>query len=360
MQERPARSFPFLPVILGLAVAGYVASKIGSVLTPFILSFSLAYVLSPLVANLQSRGVRREVSVVGLYLLAALATWLLATTAVDIVSQQFHDLQVQAPMYFSRVKGALLELQTAVNARLPAALAVPNKLDVHYGDVLAKLKGLPGYLLGLAPALGLIMLVPFITFFVLVDGPAGVEGAIQKCPSRYVEQALHLLSEIDASLGAYLRGLLVVALALFLASFVGLIILGVDQALAVAALTGVTSFIPYVGAVVGAVVGAAAAFVQFGTGAAAVKVLLLFTGIRLFDELVLGPLVAKHSVKLHPLIFLLCFMVGGDLFGFLGLVFAVPVACIIKALVEVAWAWYSSERQLLVHPSHDAAPIPYT
>lgn len=360
MEQRSAKPFPFIPVIIGLFALGFVFSKISHILIPFILSFALAYVVNPMITHFQSRGVRREISVVCLYVLIGLVTWLLASTIVDIVTTQFQDLQTQAPQYFARGKGFVLDLEAKLNARLPAGMRVPRHVDVRYGDVLAKAEAIPHYLIGLVPMLTMVILVPFITFFLLVDGQDGIERAIQRCPSRYVEQALHLLNDIDASLGAYLRGLIVVAFAIFAASFIGLLILGVDQALAIAALSGISSFVPYFGAIVGAVVGGLVASFQFGTLIAGLKVVALFTGIRLADEMLLQPLVAKHSVHLHPLVFLFCFMLGGELFGFLGLVFAVPVACIVKALISVAWSWYASEAQLEVPHTHDFAAIPYT
>jgi predicted PurR-regulated permease PerM len=120
--------------------------------------------------------------------------------------------------------------------------------------------------------------------------------------------------------------------------------MGVDNALLIALISGVSSFVPYLGAAMGIVVGGAMAFYQFGTVAAFAKVALLFVGIRLADEIFLQPVIAKHSVHLHPMVFLLALILGGEMFGFLGLVFAVPAACILKALIKVGWSWYSSER----------------
>src|SRR5207248_4074409 len=193
-----------------------------------------------------------------------------------------------------------------------------------------------------------------------MDGPASLERMIQRCPSRYVEQALHLVSEIDHSLGAYLRGLVLVAVALTLASFAGLWALGVNQAFWIAVLSGVSSFVPYLGAIVGMIVGGLMASFQFGAVTAGLKVVLLFLLIRLGDEMFLQPFIAKRSVHLHPLIFLFTFMTGGELFGFIGLVFAVPVACVIKALVEVGWSWYSSESRWRVAEEADQATVPFT
>lgn len=93
----------------------------------------------------------------------------------------------------------------------------------------------------------------------------------------------------------------------------------------------------------GALVGGTVAAIQFSSLTAGFKVVLLFTAIRLADESFLQPSIARYSVRLHPLIFLFSLMAGGELFGFVGLLFAVPAACVIKSLLQVSWDWYLSE-----------------
>lgn len=356
------RSFPVVPVLLLLAAGAFVVSQIYHVLLPFLFAFALAYVLNPLVERTQSLGLRREVAVVALYLLAGLGAWLAAGALAQFAVGEFKDLQLQAPAYLSRARAFLAALETRADARLPYPLALPHKWELSAGSLAERAGSVPSYLIGVVPLVSLLFLVPFISFFALVGGPDWVERFIQFCPSRYVEQAVHLISDIDSALGNYVRGLIVVAAAISAASFLGLVLLGVDQALFIALLAGFSSFVPYLGAIVGAVVGGLIAGFQFGTVAAGLKVVVLFAGIRAGDEMLLQPFMAKHSVHLHPLVFLATFMIGGELFGFVGLLFAVPVACILKALVSVAWSWYSTENRLKTPDAAvlDAAVIPYT
>lgn len=360
-QERsePQRP-PVVSLLLALAAAALVFSQVYHVLIPFFLSFALAYVLSPVVDRIQSRGIRRTVTVVGFYLAALGCAWLLADSVIQVGMGQLKNLELEGPSYLARTQAFLASLEARANARLPFGLQLPQHWGL--GQLAASASSLPGLLLGYFPMLSLLLLVPFITFFTLVDGPDAIDGFIQLCPSRYVEQAMHLISEIDNSLGNYLRGLLVVAAAIAAASFFGLVLLGVDQALPIALLAGVTSVIPYLGAILGAVVGGLVAGFQFGTAAAGLKVVALFALIRLGDEILLQPLVARHSVQLHPLAFLATLMIGGELFGFVGLLFAVPVVCVLKALMRVAWSWYSTETRLVAPEGavFDAAAVPYT
>ncbi len=144
-----------------------------------------------------------------------------------------------------------------------------------------------------------------------------------------------------------------------MASYVGLHFLAVDYALGIATLAGIASFIPYVGAILGMVVGALVAFFQYKNFAIPLQVVILFVGIRLADETLLAPLVSKHAINLHPLVFLLAMMVGGKIFGFVGLLFAVPAACVAKALIIVAWGWYVTEAQIEPRESVAGSEIPY-
>lgn len=359
MPER--KPFPVLQLLAGAAVFLYAVYSLHHVLMPFLLSLALAYILNPLVNFCETRGLRRDLTVVVFYLLVASAVTMLASSLIDTVTQELSLLQSQAPMYLAKSKAMFAAMQKEVSRHLPFGAKAVAQWDAKlYAPVIEKAQNIPGYLLGLFPLLSFLFLIPFITFFLLLDGNRMIGSGIQTVPSRYVEQILHLISEVDTSLGNYLRGVIIVALIIAGASLVGLWLMGVNYALAIAVLSGVSSFVPYLGAAMGAVVGGLVAGFQFGTVMAGLKVVLLFLLIRLADEAFVQPVIAKHSVHLHPLVFLLALLIGGELFGFAGLVFGVPAACILKALFKVLWTWYSSEARLASHHAFDASQIPYT
>lgn len=355
------KSLPVLPIFLIGGAVLYGAYRFHHALIPFLLSFALAYVVNPVVNNFETRGLRRDQIVLGFYSMIALCISLLANYLLPTITNELARLQEQAPVYFANLHKLGTDVQVRVAHSLPFGRKAIESLSMKmYAPVIEQLQHVPSYLLGLFPLLSLLFLVPFITFFLLLDGSSSITKAIQACPSRHVEQALHLISEIDTALGNYLRGIIIVAAAIAAASFVGLTAMGVNYALAISVLSGISSFVPYLGAIIGALVGGLVAFFQFGTISAAVKVIVLFFGIRLADEALLQPIIAKHSVHLHPLVFLFSLMLGGEVFGFIGLVFAVPAACILKALLKVGWAWYSSEIQLDGPAAYDSVGVPYT
>lgn len=355
------KPFPFLSVFAVAGVLLYGAYRINHVLIPFFLSFALAYICNPVISALESRGLRRQQMVLAAYLSVAVLIYVGGNWLMPIITREVDNLQLNAPDYLKSAQNAGGRLQSYLAQHLPhGKQAVEHMTTNLYGPILENLQSLPTLLLGLFPLLSLFFLVPFITFFLLIDGPDMIASGIQECPSRYVEQALHLISEIDTSLGNYLRGIIIVALAIAAASFTGLMAMGINYALGIALLSGVSSFVPYLGVIMGSLVGFTVAFFQFGTPFAGLKVIALFFGIRMADEMLLMPFISKHSVHLHPLVFLLSLMIGGEVFGFIGLVFAIPAACIIKALAKVSWAWYSSETGLHGLDGYDATSIPYT
>lgn len=348
---------PLVPLLAAGVLALYVGYRLHHILIPFVLGAAGAYVLNPLLEALEARGLRRDSLVLGLYLSLAAGLVLALHLLAPVVGEQLAQLQENMPSLVKTAQKMASQAQHLVEKKVPSGAKL---VEPAVGKVLGALQHLPTLVLSLVPLLSLLFLVPFITFFLLMDGPGGIDGLIQACPSRYVEQMLHLLNEVDTSLGNYLRGIIMIALIITGASFIGLVALGVENAVLIALLSGASSFVPYMGLAVGCLVGGGMAFMQFGNIAAFFKVCGLFVGIRMVEEAVVMPVISKSSVHLHPLTYLLSLMIGGELFGFIGLVFAVPAACIVKALARVSWSWYASEARLAVPAAYRAAVIPYT
>jgi predicted PurR-regulated permease PerM len=360
--ERAAgrREFPFVPVFLVGGVALYAFYQVHEALTPFLLAAAFAYVLNPVITYFEARGLRRFHLVLCGYLGALILAAVAYAGLKSVILSETELFQSRAPAYFQEFQKTAHTQQALLTKRLP----LPPKLTEHalesaLGGALQTVQELPAHVLALLPLLAHALLVPFIGFFFLLDGPDGIGSLIQSCPSRLVEQAIHLLSEIDTALGNYLRGLIIVATVILIISFFGLVLLGVDNALIIAAVSAVSSVVPYFGLVMGILVGGSMAFYQFGSFMAALKVALLFGGIRFFEETTIQPIIARQSLHMHPMTNLLVLILGGEMFGFMGLVFAVPAAGVIKALVQVTWSWYSSERGLDLGAA-EGAGVPYT
>lgn len=347
-------------IAIGAGVLLYLAYEVRAALVPFLLSFALAYLANPLIALFETRGLRRDHGVLALYTVIASAISLAANSVLPAIASELALLQTQVPMYLRLAQDHLVHIQSQVAHRLPYGRSLVEGYSLRmYEPLMGHLQHLPGYLLSLVPLLSLLFLVPFITFYILMDTSRLIQRAIQACPSRYVEQALHLVCEIDESLGNYLRGIVIEGLAIASVAFAGLTLLGVDYALAIATLSGLVSFVPYAGPALGMTVGGLVAGFQYKSIAAGLKVAALFAGIRLADDLFLQPVISRHSVHLHPLAYLLALMIGAETFGFAGLLFAVPAACVLKVLGTLVWDWYLSGASDRLYAAPQAR-IPYT
>ncbi|KAF0125946.1 MAG: hypothetical protein FD189_1971 [Elusimicrobia bacterium] len=343
-----------LPVALVLAGL-YLAVKAGGAVFPLILSAALAYLLNPLVRYFEVRGIKRLYAVVGLYLAAGAILATVIYLVIHLLSFELEALQETWPAYARQAETFVSNL----NMKLVTSYPMLENLNLT-GKVARLLEAGPAFILGLLPMLSLLFLVPFITFFVLLGGSGIIDYILDHIPSRHSEIVLHITSRIDESLGNYLRGILTEAFIIFLIAFTGLVLMGIEYSSAIAIIIGFSSLVPYLGAFVGAALASVVAYFQFGTFLAVFKVLMFFVGIRFFDDWFLQPYIMKRAVKLNPAVIVFALMAGWELGGIWGVVFSIPVTCIIKETLAIAIELQETEFQWKPAPEPTRISIPYT
>ena len=186
-----------------------------------------------------------------------------------------------------------------------------------------------------------LVLIPVLFFYFLRDWDRLVAKVDHLMP-RHVEPVVRrLANESDQVLGAFLRGQLSVMAALAVIYSIGLTLVGIDLALLIGMAAGLISFVPYLGAILGVVAALIAAVVQFGDWFHPGMVLLVFAIGQATEGMVLTPLLVGDRIGLHPVAVIFAIMAGGQLFGFLGILLALPVAAILMVGVR-----YLHERYL--------------
>ena len=355
-ETQPKKNYTqfLLPAFIVLALVYFVVLAKGAIF-PFILSAALAYILSPVIKYFEVRGIKRVFAVAGLYIGAGALVFIVVYLLFHFLSFEIESLQQSWPEYAGRMQQFVINLNAKLVKNYPfmASLRLETKLD-HV------LEAAPQFLLGVLPALSLLFIVPFITFFMLIGGAGILDYLIDHLPSRHAELILHIASRIDASLGNYLRGILTESFILFLIAFTGLLVMNLDYAAAIAILIGITSLVPYLGAIVGAVVSSIVAYLQFGALMPILKILAFFTGLRFFDDWFLQPYIMKKAVKLNPAIILLSLMAGLEIGGIWGVLFSIPVTCIIKEILQIAVELQETEFRWKPKPEPTRISIPYT
>jgi predicted PurR-regulated permease PerM len=187
-----------------------------------------------------------------------------------------------------------------------------------------------------------MVLIPVLTFYLLRDWDILVARFRELLPRRHAEKVTQISLECDDMLAGFIRGQLLVMSALSLIYTVGLMIIGVELALLLGVIAGVVSFVPYLGLIVGVVLSGLAALLQFGDWMPVVYVVIVFSVAQMIEGMVLTPRFVGERIGLHPVAVIFAVLAGGQLFGFTGVLLALPVAAVVVVLLKHAHERYVS------------------
>ena len=332
---------------LGVALlAGLLLWLLAPVLTPFLAALVLAYALQPAVGRLQRH----------LHLpraLAALLVELIAMAALlgvlPVISHELPRLREQIPQLAARINDGLAPwlAQYGISVRLDIAgikAFVVKYLDAGGEDMLAAL--LSSARIGGSVLLALVgnaVLVPVVMFYLLLDWPMLTGRLRRLVPPRHLEAVCGFAEECDQVLGQYLRGqlLLMLVLATFYTS--ALALAGFELALPLGVFTGLAIFIPYLGFGLGAALALLAGVLQFASLYGAGAVLLIYGVGQVLESFVLTPRLVGERIGLHPIAVIFALLAFGHLFGFVGVLLALPAgALVLVALRRVRRAYVDS------------------
>lgn len=292
----------------------------------------LGYLLLPAVNRLERGGMSRTMAAALVLGAVVGGVALAAVLAVPVIAEQVTALRARWS------SGDLLRLVAEAEALLAARLPGIDAADLGLRAAVARALDGDGaplitYVPSLFEAVGNAVVVPFVLFAVLRDGPDGRRRLLSTVPNRYFEFAMNVAYKADLHLGGYLRGQALIALMVGGSTALGLGLLGVDYYLVLGVLTGLANFVPYVGFVVSAAVSVAVAVVTSGDMGQAAWVLGLFGVLQLVENIVFQPLITGRNVSMSPVLVLLAILVGGRVAGVVGMALAVPAAAVFKVLV---------------------------
>nr|WP_245242986.1 AI-2E family transporter [Pararhodobacter sp. SW119] len=315
---------------------------LGDILLPFVLGATLAYLLNPLVDRLVRLGIGRVLAAV-LIALASLAAFALALVLiVPVVVEQGAALWREAPGVLNSVQQALgryMPETFSEGARLENAVAgLGEWLQARGGEVAERLLTSARSILSV---LMLIVVVPVVAFYLLVDWHRMLGRIDALLPREHAPTIRQLGREVDDAVSGFLRGMGSVCLIMAVYYAVALSLAGLQFGVVVGVLTGILTFIPYLGAIIGGALAFGLALYQFWGDWFSI---LLVAGVFVAGQAVEGnyitPRIVGRSVGLHPVWILAALSAFGSLFGFLGLLVAVPLAAALAVLVRHAIGLY--------------------
>ncbi len=327
-------------VLLGLVlvIAFAIIVGLGKWLAPMFASIVIAYLLEALVSRLQKTGLPRLAAVIIVYLLFIAVFLFLTFGLVPIVIRQLTALVQQFPNYISQGQALLKQLPEAY----PQLISEDQiKLIIsQIGQEMASLgqQALSWSLASVASVLGLVVylvLVPVLVFFLLKDKDlmTGWIGNYLPAERTLVNR---VWTESEAQIANYVRGKVTEIIIVGAVTYVTFKILGLQYSALLATVVGFSVLVPYIGAAVATIPIALIAFFQFGWGWDFGQVIIAYAIIQGLDGNLLVPLLFSEAVNLHPVAIILAILVFGGLGGFWGIFFAIPLATLVKAVLN-AW-----------------------
>jgi predicted PurR-regulated permease PerM len=330
-------------VLAGVTLGGTLIYLLAPVLTPFMVAAVLAYIGDPLVDRLEAHKISRGLSVTLVFLILSLAALVLLLILVPMLERQFVLLGSKLPLYLDTLQQKVLPSMSAYlgvdNSTFDLA-TLKNLVREQWGGTV---KGAFALLSRSGMTLlawgANLMLIPVVTFYLLRDWDIMVERIHELIPRRAEAVVTRLAKASDEVLGAFLRGQLLVMLALGTIYSVGLSLVGLELALLIGMLAGLVSFVPYLGFIVGIVAAGVAALLQYQELMPLLYVAAVFMVGQAAEGMLLTPLLVGEKIGLHPVAVIFAVLAGGQLFGFVGILLALPVAAVVMVLLR-----YTHER----------------
>lgn len=325
---------------------------LGPILTPFVLAAMLGWLGDPSVDRLQRAGRSRNVAVTLVFTAMALLLALVLVLLVPTVERQIGTLIESLPRYRDWL------LQTAipwVEGRTRLQLSVWLQFD-HLIELVRsnweRAGGVASTVLGYVSRSGFallamvtnIVLLPILTFFFLRDWDVLVARVAALVPRDHLSTVSRLARESSDVLGAFLRGQFLVMVILGVMYGVGLWGVGLDLGILIGIIAGLLTFVPYLGPASGIILGVIAALVQYGDWQHVAGVAAVFGVGQVIESYWLTPKLVGDRIGLHPVAVIFAVLAGGQLFGFLGMLLALPVAAVVNVLLRYAQQRYTHSR----------------
>jgi predicted PurR-regulated permease PerM len=335
--------------LIAITLVGWLLYLLAPVLTPFVAAALLAYIGDPLADRLQQLRLPRTLAVVTVFLLTFLMLGLLVLLVGPLIRTQVGALLNALPEIVRQVEqvwlpniAELLNLEIGDDVGIGAFVARYGSMAGSWGSkVIVGVTQSGG---AVAAAVLSLFLVPILTFYLLRDWDSILAHLGALIPSEQHDTVVGLAKETDEALGAFLRGQILVMFALSVIYSLGLGIVGLKFAIAIGVVSGLVSFVPYLGFVFGIGLASLTVALEPEPLWQLVGVVATFSIGQVLEGSLLTPKLVGDRIGLHPVLVIFAVVAGGQLFGFFGILLALPAAAVLSVLVRFAYHRYLKEH----------------
>lgn len=309
---------------------------LGDVLFPFVAGMALAYLFDPLLDKLEQWKIPRWIGAATLTLFSVLAVFSSILLIMPLLHTQFLEFGVRIPSYLSSIQTKVLTLVTTFQphfSETDISTIKKSLTGVINSDVMGWLGNLFSRIwdggVALLNILSLLFITPVVMFYLLRDWDRILEILDGWIPRKHLPIIRQQFSEINSVLSAFVRGQISVCILLGFFYGAGLSIMGLEFGFIIGLVTGLVSFVPYFGMLVGFVAGIGVAIAQFGEWGPILIIALIFFAGQFLESNFITPKLVGDKIGLHPVWIIFALLAGGTLFGFTGILLAIPAAAII-------------------------------
>jgi predicted PurR-regulated permease PerM len=312
------------------------------ILSPFLVALLLAYMGDPLADRLEKLGLSRTLSVVAVFALFTLILMALLLVLVPMLAKQLYRLYELAPQILDWLQHTALPW-TQAKLGLADGFWKFDKIKAAISEHMGQTGDIVSVILSQATASSLaligwltnLVLIPVVCFYLLRDWDVMMAKIQSLLPRHREERIVKLAGECHEVLGAFIRGQLLVMLALGVIYAAGLMLVGLELGLLIGLIAGLAAIVPYMGFVIGIGAAITAGLFQFGGDLyPMLGIVAVFMVGQALEGMVLTPLLVGDRIGLHPVAVIFAILAGGELFGFTGILLALPVAAVIMVLVR--------------------------
>ena len=342
---------------------------------PVMIAIVAYYILSPIVDAGIRRGMTRARAVLIVTILLTIALILLGLILAPKVSSTIDNLPAEVASYTKTATTLWNNARATLSSKLPflfpsasnhantsalsasatglpaapsAPSATPGEVSTNVSDLQAEYSG--DVLIGAMRWIPSLLLIPFITYFILLDGPRFKRFIVQAIPNAFFEKTLFLFYRVEDQLRRYFQGLMALTFLDAMCLGIGLWILGLHEAFFFAGLAAVMAWVPYLGSIGGGLLVVLVAAHDFPDNHwLPYWVIGLFIGVRMLDDFLFLPLTVGRSLHVHPLVTMLMFLLGGAVAGFAGLLLVMPVLGVVMVAGQIIGELLTDERILARH-----------